>query len=40
MIAYLDNFKMMAWLVLLIAPLSFALKKPAPVFSKVDVHPE
>ena len=40
MIAYLDNFKMMAWLVLLIAPLSFALKKPAPIFTKVDVHPE
>ena len=40
MIAYLDNFQTMAVLVLLIAPLSFALKKPGPVFSKIDVHPE
>jgi DHA2 family multidrug resistance protein len=40
MIAYLDNFQMMAWLVLLIAPLSFALKKPGPVFGKVEVHVE
>lgn len=40
MIAYLDNFKMMAWLVLLIAPISFMLKKPAPIFGKVDAHPE
>ncbi len=38
MIAYLDNFKLMAWLVLLIAPLSFALRKPGPTFGKVDVH--
>jgi DHA2 family multidrug resistance protein len=40
MIAYLDNFKMMAWLVLLIAPLSFALKKPGAVFGKVEAHME
>ena len=40
MIAYLDNFKMMAWLVLLIVPISFMLKKPAPIFGKVDAHPE
>lgn len=38
MIAYLDNFRMMAWLVLLIAPLSFLLKKPKPMVGKVDVH--
>ena len=36
MIAYLDNFKMMGWLVLLIAPLAFVLKKPGPIFGKVD----
>ena len=40
MIAYLDNFKMMAWVVLLIAPVSFALRKPAAIFDKVDVHIE
>ena len=40
MIAYLDNFQMMGWLVLLIAPLAFALRKPGPMFAKADVHPE
>ena len=38
MIAYLDNFKMMAWMVLLIAPLSYVLKRPGPVFGKVEAH--
>ena len=40
MIAYLDNFKMMAWLVLLVVPLTFVVKKPPPMFSKPEVQPE
>ena len=40
MIAYLDNFQMMGWLVLLIAPLAFALRKPGPMFAKAEAHPE
>ena len=38
MVAYLDNFYMMFWLVLCIAPLSWLLKKPKPPTGQIEVH--
>jgi DHA2 family multidrug resistance protein len=38
MIAYLDNFYILFWLLLCIVPLPFVLKKPRPVTGQVLVH--
>ena len=38
MIAYLDNFYILFWLLLCIVPLPFVLKKPKPVTGQVLVH--
>lgn len=40
MVAYLDNFYLLFWLVLLIVPLSWVLKKPRPVTDKQTVLSE
>ena len=40
MVAYLDNFYMMFWLVLFIAPLSWVLKRPKPVVGRASVDHE
>ena len=38
MIAYLDNFYMLFWLLLAIAPLAWLLKRPKPVIRQEQVH--